>query len=73
MSFVGPRPAVFNQDDLIEFRTQAGVHKLQPGLTGWEQINGRDETPIPDKVKLVWTICWASLSGLMCIFYGSFF
>ena len=47
------RPAVFNQDDLIELRTQAGVHKLQPGLTGWAQINGRDELPIPDKVKLV--------------------
>ena len=52
MSFVGPRPALFNQDDLIELRTQAGVHKLQPGLTGWAQINGRDELPIPDKVKL---------------------
>jgi len=52
MSFVGPRPALFNQDDLIELRTQAGVHKLQPGLTGWAQINGRDELPISDKVKL---------------------
>jgi O-antigen biosynthesis protein WbqP len=52
MSFVGPRPALFNQDDLIALRTQVGVHQLQPGLTGWAQINGRDELPIPDKVKL---------------------
>ncbi|MDP1595512.1 MAG: sugar transferase [Methylotenera sp.] len=52
MSFVGPRPALFNQDDLIELRTQHGVDKLVPGLTGWAQINGRDELPIPDKVGL---------------------
>ncbi|HAL39227.1 MAG TPA: UDP-phosphate galactose phosphotransferase [Polaromonas sp.] len=52
MSFVGPRPALFNQYDLIELRTQLGVHELVPGLTGWAQINGRDELPIPDKVKL---------------------
>jgi O-antigen biosynthesis protein WbqP len=52
MSFVGPRPALFNQDDLIALRTQFGVHELVPGLTGWAQINGRDELPIPDKVKL---------------------
>ena len=52
MSFVGPRPALFNQDDLIALRTQSGVHELVPGLTGWAQINGRDELPIPDKVKL---------------------
>ena len=52
MSFVGPRPALFNQDDLIALRTDAGVHKLLPGLTGWAQVNGRDELPIPDKVKL---------------------
>ncbi len=52
MSFVGPRPALFNQQDLIELRTQAGVHQLTPGLTGWAQVNGRDELPIPDKVKL---------------------
>lgn len=52
MSFVGPRPALFNQHDLIELRTQLGVHQLVPGLTGWAQINGRDELPIPDKVKL---------------------
>ncbi len=52
MSFVGPRPALFNQQDLIELRTQAGVHTLVPGLTGWAQINGRDELPIPQKVAL---------------------
>lgn len=52
MSFVGPRPALFNQADLIELRTRKGVHKLVPGLTGWAQINGRDELPIPDKVAL---------------------
>jgi O-antigen biosynthesis protein WbqP len=52
MSFVGPRPALFNQDDLIALRTQCGVHELVPGLTGWAQINGRDELPIPEKVKL---------------------
>jgi O-antigen biosynthesis protein WbqP len=51
MSFVGPRPALFNQDDLIELRTQKGVHLLLPGLTGWAQINGRDELPIPVKVE----------------------
>jgi O-antigen biosynthesis protein WbqP len=52
MSFVGPRPALFNQDDLVALRTQHGVHKLVPGLTGWAQVNGRDELPIPEKVKL---------------------
>lgn len=52
MSFVGPRPALFNQDDLITLRTGEGVHELVPGLTGWAQVNGRDELPIPDKVKL---------------------
>lgn len=52
MSFVGPRPALFNQDDLIGLRTEYGVHQLEPGLTGWAQVNGRDELPIPDKVKL---------------------
>ena len=52
MSFVGPRPALFNQDDLIALRTDAGVHELLPGLTGWAQINGRDELPIPQKVAL---------------------
>lgn len=52
MSLVGPRPALFNQQDLIQLRTEAGVEKLVPGLTGWAQINGRDELPIPDKVRL---------------------
>jgi O-antigen biosynthesis protein WbqP len=52
MSFVGPRPALFNQKDLIALRTEQGVHTLVPGLTGWAQVNGRDELSIPDKVKL---------------------
>lgn len=52
MSFVGPRPALFNQSDLIALRTEAGVHELPPGLTGWAQVNGRDELSVPDKVKL---------------------
>jgi O-antigen biosynthesis protein WbqP len=52
MSFVGPRPALFNQDDLIALRTAYGVDALVPGLTGWAQINGRDELSIPEKVKL---------------------
>lgn len=52
MSFVGPRPALFNQDDLIALRTAAGVDALVPGLTGWAQVNGRDELPIPEKVRL---------------------
>lgn len=51
MSFVGPRPALFNQDDLVALRTEAGVHKMTPGLTGWAQVNGRDELPIPVKVR----------------------
>jgi O-antigen biosynthesis protein WbqP len=50
MSFVGPRPALFNQNDLVELRTKKGIHILTPGLTGWAQINGRDELPIPVKV-----------------------
>ena len=52
MSFVGPRPALFNQDDLIALRTEKGVDKLLPGITGWAQVNGRDELSIPDKVAL---------------------
>ncbi|NLX17858.1 MAG: sugar transferase [Desulfobulbus sp.] len=52
MSFVGPRPALFNQDDLIALRTEQGVHMLIPGVTGWAQVNGRDELPIPEKVRL---------------------
>lgn len=51
MSFVGPRPALFNQDDLIALRTEQGIHALVPGLTGWAQVNGRDELPIPVKVQ----------------------
>ncbi|MBI5050060.1 MAG: sugar transferase [Nitrospirae bacterium] len=50
MSFVGPRPALFNQGDLIKIRTMRGIHKLSPGLTGWAQINGRDDIPLPVKV-----------------------
>ena len=52
MSLVGPRPALFNQDDLIALRTAGGVDALIPGITGWAQVNGRDELPIPEKVKL---------------------
>ena len=52
MSFVGPRPALFNQNDLIAFRTKNGVDQLLPGLTGWAQVNGRDELTIPEKVSL---------------------
>jgi len=52
LSLVGPRPALFNQDDLIALRTKSGVHELVPGITGWAQVNGRDELPIPEKVHL---------------------
>jgi len=52
MSFVGPRPALFNQQDLIALRKDQGVHTLMPGLTGWAQVNGRDELPVPEKVAL---------------------
>lgn len=52
MSIVGPRPALFNQEDLISLRTSKNVHQLKPGITGWAQINGRDEIPIPQKVSL---------------------
>ena len=51
MSFIGPRPALFNQDDLIKLRTDKGIHRLIPGITGWAQVNGRDELPIPVKVS----------------------
>lgn len=51
MSFVGPRPALFNQDDLVALRTEKGIHRLVPGITGWAQINGRDDLPIPVKVN----------------------
>jgi O-antigen biosynthesis protein WbqP len=52
MSFVGPRPALFNQSDLIALRAEHGIDTLSPGLTGWAQVNGRDDLPIPDKVAL---------------------
>jgi O-antigen biosynthesis protein WbqP len=52
LSLVGPRPALFNQDDLISLRTEAGIHEIVPGITGWAQVNGRDELPIPEKVRL---------------------
>ena len=52
MSFIGPRPALYNQDDLITLRTQKGVNKLLPGISGWAQVNGRDELSISDKVEL---------------------
>lgn len=62
MSFVGPRPALYNQEDLIALRSERGVHKLVPGLTGWAQVNGRDELPIPTKVEYdVWYLNNASL------------
>ncbi|MHB8058184.1 MAG: sugar transferase [Desulfuromonadaceae bacterium] len=60
MSFVGPRPALFNQADLVTLRTEKGVHRLTPGLTGWAQINGRDELPIPVKVELDEWYLWHS-------------
>jgi len=52
MTFIGPRPALYNQEDLKDLRTQSGVHTLIPGVTGWAQVNGRDELSIPDKVKM---------------------
>ena len=52
MSLVGPRPALFNQDDLVALRTQAGVDALRPGVTGWAQVNGRDDLPVPEKARL---------------------
>jgi O-antigen biosynthesis protein WbqP len=62
MSIVGPRPALYNQDDLVALRTEKGVHRLTPGLTGWAQINGRDELPIPAKVDFdVWYLQHQSL------------
>jgi O-antigen biosynthesis protein WbqP len=51
MSFIGPRPALYNQDDLIALRTEKGIHRLIPGVTGWAQVNGRDDIPIPLKVE----------------------
>tara|TARA_Y100000996_G_C22547805_1_gene652537 strand:+ start:1334 stop:1894 length:561 start_codon:yes stop_codon:yes gene_type:complete len=52
MKFIGPRPALYNQDDLVLLRTKIGIHNLMPGVTGWAQVNGRDELSIPDKVKM---------------------
>jgi len=52
MSLVGPRPALFNQDDLVALRTAVGVDALRPGVTGWAQINGRDDLPVPEKARL---------------------
>jgi len=52
MALVGPRPALYNQDELIALRTKLGIHNLTPGITGWAQIMGRDELPIPEKVKM---------------------
>jgi len=79
MSFVGPRPALFNQYDLVSLRTSKGVHRVVPGLTGWAQVNGRDELPIPIKVeydayyvthqsflfdfKIVFATAWQALLG----------
>ena len=51
MSFIGPRPALYNQDDLVDLRTKRGIHRLVPGVTGWAQVNGRDDIPIPLKVE----------------------
>ena len=63
MSFVGPRPALFNQEDLIAARTECGVHTLRPGLTGWAQVNGRDELSTPEKVTYdAWYLTHASLT-----------
>ena len=75
MSLVGPRPALFNQHDLIEMRTAQNVHRVRPGLTGWAQINGRDELPIPLKVQFDAEYCqghtslWAFLWDLQIIAY----
>jgi O-antigen biosynthesis protein WbqP len=73
MSIVGPRPALFNQDDLVALRTERGVHKLMPGLTGWAQINGRDDLPIPVKVNYdVWYLENQSLLLDMKIIFFTF-
>ncbi|SOZ13902.1 Glycosyl transferase possibly involved in lipopolysaccharide synthesis [Cupriavidus taiwanensis] len=63
MSFVGPRPALYNQDDLIALRTEKGVHEIRPGLTGWAQVNGRDDLPIP--VKVAYDVEYLSRQSLM--------
>jgi O-antigen biosynthesis protein WbqP len=66
MSFVGPRPALFNQDDLISLRTSHGVNMLVPGLTGWAQVNGRDELPIPQKVAMDAQYLYKNLTFVFC-------
>lgn len=79
MSLVGPRPALFNQADLVALRTQRGIHRLSPGITGWAQVNGRDELPLEAKVamdaeylekrswlmdgKIIWRTAWKALGG----------
>src|ERR1700722_5245073 len=79
MSFVGPRPALFNQEDLVAFRTKLGLHHLTPGLTGWAQINGRDALPIPEKVlwdkeylekKSFFFDCYIFIKTFQSIFFG---
>ena len=70
MSFVGPRPALFNQDDLIALRTEKGVHKFLPGLTGWAQVNGRDELPMQQKVELDVDYCSSQSLGFDCYILG---
>ncbi len=73
MSLVGPRPALFNQDDLVELRTGKGIHQLVPGITGWAQINGRDELPIPEKVELdAWYLANRSFALDMLILFRTF-
>ena len=75
MTVVGPRPALFNQDDLVALRTEAGVHELVPGLTGWAQINGRDDLPIPRKVALDVEYmhrqsCWFDIKIIFLTFFN---
>jgi len=77
MSFVGPRPALFNQEDLMTLRTENGVHRLTPGITGWAQVNGRDELPIPVKVKfdtyyLQNQMCFFAMKILLLTLYKVF-
>ena len=74
MSFVGPRPALFNQHDLIALRAERGVHTLLPGLTGWAQINGRDDVPIPQKVEMdAYYLAHQSLALDVRILWRTFF
>ncbi len=70
MSLVGPRPALYNQHDLVAMRTQVSVHRLRPGLTGWAQVNGRDELPLETKVALDrWYLEHRSLALDLCILW----